>query len=303
MKTGLCLSGGGAKGAFQVGVFEYLLEHPELFPNGFNDGSHTSVGAISGSGLACFKPGPEQIRQYTEFLVECWSSITQTSDIWDLRWPPYLAGLWNPSVGRNTPLKGLLKKLLQSRFKDMASGTRTEVAAWDLLSGQPVYFLLNECKTLDEVVSRIAASGSYPLALPPEEIQQYFCTDGGIVAIAPADRLIKAGCDHILAVVCRSPDHLDAMKKEDLQSVPAVGARCLDGMESAIVQANLEQIRLWNLLVDAGHPKAQGKRHIKLDVITPVAPLGNPLDFSPPLSVRRRKVGYDSAKMYFESRG
>jgi len=300
--VGLCLSGGGAKGAYELGVFEYLAEHPELFPNGFKAATGCSVGAVNIGGLAQFKPGPDQIKQWTAYMVKCWERLDKTTDVWTKRFPPYLAGLWNPSIGTNTPIKGLLKELLSEDFKAVAEGTPCEVAAWDLLSGQGQYYSLNEAKTVDEMVSFIAASSSFPLAFPPEQVGNAYCTDGGIVDIAPADRLIKSGCDRILAVVCRNPKHPEVKKKSDLQTVLAVGARCLDGMESEVVRGDLDKIRLWNLLVEAGHPSAQSKKPIKLDVILPDESLGDPLDFSPVLTTQRRKVGYAAAQKYFTER-
>lgn len=300
-KTGLCLSGGGAKGAFQVGVFEYLAEHPELYPHGFDAASGCSVGAVNLGGLAKFKSGPEQVKSWTTYMVECWSKLTKTSDVWTKRFPPYLAGLWNPSIGDNAPLKALLTELLSANFKDISDGTPCEVAAWDLLSGKPLYFSLNDAKDARELVSFIAASASFPLAFPPEQVGPYYCTDGGITEIAPAARLIKSGCERILAVVCRNPKVPTVMQKADLQTVLAVAARCLDGMESEVVLGDLEKIRLWNLLVDAGHPSAQGKKSIKLDVIEPLDSLGDPLDFSPALTQERRRKGYEAARQYFEA--
>lgn len=231
--------------------------------------------------------------------MKCWDRLTKTSDVWKLRFPPYLSALWNPSIGYNDPLKALLEEFLTLTFKDLGTGTPCEVAAWDLLSGKSLYFSLNEAKNVRELVSYIAASSSFPLAFPPEQVGPHYCTDGGITEIAPAGRLIKGGCEHILAVVCRNPKMPTVVKKEDLPSVLTLGARCLDGMGSEVALGDLEKIRLWNLLVESGHPSAQGKKPIKLDVIMPLDSLGDPLDFSPALTRERRNKGYEAAKKYF----
>lgn len=296
--AGLCLSGGGAKGAFEVGVLEYLAEHPVLFPNGFVAGSGCSVGAVNLAGLVQFPPGPNQLPRFVAYLVRCWEMLGQTGDVWTKRFPPYLAGLWNPSIGDNAPLRNLLRQLIN--FKASAEGTPCEVAAWDLLSGSGHYFALHEAKTLDELVSWVMASSSFPLAFPPEPIGNHYFTDGGIFDIAPANRLIQSGVTHILAVVCRNPEAPDVLTREDLKSVLNVGVRCLDGMESEVVRGDLEKIRLWNLLVEAGHPSAKGKSKIQLDVILPHEPLGDPLDFSPALSARRRKIGREAAERFYK---
>src|SRR6185369_14257855 len=61
-RWGLVLSGGGARGAFQVGVLERLLQDPE-----FGDGpvaiSGTSAGGINAALLAAGK-SPQEMRQF-----------------------------------------------------------------------------------------------------------------------------------------------------------------------------------------------------------------------------------------------
>lgn len=301
MKAGLSLSGGGARGAFEVGVLEYVAEHPDLYPDGFARGCGCSVGAVNLGGLVQFAPGSQQIGQFVGFMTKCWERLGKTEDVWTKRFPPFLAGLWNPSIGDNAPLRKLLGSLID--FKAAGEGTPCDVAAWDLLSGKGVYFALHEAKTQDELISFILASSSFPLAFPPEKVGDYYCTDGGIFDIAPVGNLIRGGCDHILAVVCRNPKHPDVIEKKNMGTVLQLGTRCLDGMESEVVRGDLEKVRLWNLLVEVGHPAAEGKKKIEMDVILPQEPLGEALDFSPALTIRRRKIGYETARVYFESKG
>ena len=58
---GICLSGGGARGAFQVGVYERLLRDPR-----FEDGpvvlSGTSAGAINAALIAAGKAPRDMMR-------------------------------------------------------------------------------------------------------------------------------------------------------------------------------------------------------------------------------------------------
>lgn len=301
VRTGLCLSGGGGKGAFEWGALQYVAEHPHLYPDGFARGEGTSVGAIHMGGLVQFAPGPDQIPAFVAYMGDCWGKLRGTQDVWKLRFPPYLAGLWQPSIGDNTPLRKLLTSLID--FKRVKSGTPCEIAAWDLLSGRGLHYDLQDAQSIEELVSLILASSSFPLAFPPEEVTGAYCTDGGIFDIAPVGRLIDNGCDHILAILCRNPDVPEPKTRADFKSTLSVGLRCLDGMESEIVRGDLERVRLWNYAIEAGHPRAAGKRKIVLDVIVPHESLGDPLDFSPVLTERRRKAGYESARRYFEGDG
>lgn len=290
-RVGLCLSGGGAKGAFQVGVLEHFAK-VGAYPNGFVIGSGTSVGAINIAGLSMVPPGSEQLGRYVEYLVRSWERLAKTEDVWKMRFPPYAAGLWKPSFGDNEPLRRLLSELID--FDAVMTGTPASVVGWDLLSGLGRTWDLREARNKDELISYILASSSFPMAFPPERIEKALYTDGGIVDIAPTHRLIDRGCTEVVTILCRNPERPDVLTEGDLKSVIDVGLRCLDGMESEIVRGDLKQVTLWNRLVAAG--AAAGKRWVDLRVIAPHEPLGNPLDFSPELTAKRRAIGREAAR-------
>lgn len=285
---GLCLSGGGAKGAFQVGALEHLAEHESKT---FQVGSGTSVGAINIAGLA-MQPTGSTLGHYVEFLIHAWERLAKTEDVWKLRFPPYAAGLVKPSVGDNAPLRRLLTELVD--FDRVMSGTPCTVVGWDLLSGRTRTWDLRMAKNPAELVSFLLASSSFPMAFPPERIGEGWYTDGGITDIAPTHRLIEAGCVQIVAILCRNPDVPEPVEEKDLKSTLDVGLRCLDGMESEIVRGDFAQLRLVNRLVAAN--AAAGKRWVDLQVIAPHESLGNPLDFSPALTRRRRAIGREAAR-------
>lgn len=71
-KLGLVLSGGGARGAFQVGVYERLQQHP-LFARGPSIISGTSAGAINGALIAAGKSPRE--------MMSFWNSIADDPPI------------------------------------------------------------------------------------------------------------------------------------------------------------------------------------------------------------------------------
>ncbi len=294
--TGLCLSGGGSKGAFQVGVLEYLAEHSALFPEGFSCGAGTSVGAVNIAGLAMTPPSARQIEDLAAFVIRCWERLARTEDVWRLRMPPYAAGLWNPSIGDNAPLRKLLRSLVD--LDRVMAGTPCSVVAWDLLAGKGKTWDLREAANVDQLVSFLLASSSFPIAFPPERIGSALYTDGGIVDIAPTRRLIRQGADHIVAVLCRNPEIPEPKTEAELRNAAAVGLRCLDGMEDEIVRGDLQQIRLWNRLVALGD--APTKREIKLTVVMPHEPLGDALDFSPALARKRRIIGREAARRAFQ---
>lgn len=71
-KLGLVLSGGGARGAFQVGVYDRLLRHP-LFARGPAVISGTSAGAINGALIAAGRTPRE--------MMDFWNSIADDPPI------------------------------------------------------------------------------------------------------------------------------------------------------------------------------------------------------------------------------
>ena len=73
MKTGLVLSGGGARGAYQVGVLKAIADlHPKHSSNPFNVITGTSAGAINAVGLAAsannFRLGVKKVEKIWSFL-------------------------------------------------------------------------------------------------------------------------------------------------------------------------------------------------------------------------------------------
>jgi NTE family protein len=84
MPTGLVLSGGGAKGDFQVGAIRFLYDQgvqPDIIAG-------TSVGAINGAKLAEGEGDPDQGLRGLESL---WNSLQFNSDMYQFE--PWLAGI------------------------------------------------------------------------------------------------------------------------------------------------------------------------------------------------------------------
>jgi len=80
-KTGFALSGGGAKGSFQIGALRFLMEmrgiHPEIV-------SGTSVGAVNGAKLAEGDKKPADAPGYRpglEGLIDIWHGLKKDEDM------------------------------------------------------------------------------------------------------------------------------------------------------------------------------------------------------------------------------
>jgi predicted acylesterase/phospholipase RssA len=271
-------SGGGAKGAYQVGVLEYMAER---------------LGA----------PIDSQFGRFVTYSVNCWHKLERTEQVWR-RLPPwrYIPPVGNSGhVGDSAPLRLLLDELLPGTAHDLVmQGVPVTMPAWDMESGRLVWLESKSSKDKADYISMGMASSSFPLAFPPEIRKEGMLSDGGIAAIHGIEASIRRGAERILAISCRNPKQPERASRSDLDNIFKAAFRFLDGMENEICFNDLQLVELWNLLVEAKHPRAANKRLITLDHIAPSEPLGSPLDFSSSLTEKRKAVGRKDAKAYFD---
>ncbi|PAT39622.1 phospholipase [Vandammella animalimorsus] len=99
ISTGLVLSGGGAKGAYQVGVLKALLE----LGASIDMVAGASMGALNGAVLACAPSLPEGVQR----LEKLWQTLAERSPL-EANWPAYLKLLASLGLTLNRPLAGVL---------------------------------------------------------------------------------------------------------------------------------------------------------------------------------------------------
>jgi predicted acylesterase/phospholipase RssA len=197
---GLVLSGGGRKGAFQVGVLEVLAKSGLDWD--FMAG--TSVGAINVGYLAGFPIG--QSERAVAGLVELWNGI-DTRNIWK-HWAMFgpMAGAWKSSFFNSSPLHSLLRgNIDEARIR--ASGRKVRYGIVNYGTG--AYFEATERSTPQW--KYVAASSSYPGGLNPVALPEGFCGDGGAVSATPLKSAVDAGCTALDIVVTDplKPNHMD----------------------------------------------------------------------------------------------
>lgn len=203
-QTVLVLQGGGALGAYQVGVYQALLEAGVTLDWIIG----TSIGAINASLIAGTQPG-ERLDKLTEFWrrVETGSSLPAALPMWlgqatrnlmalgggvpnffepqpmaflNPHWPLGTEGAGYYSVA---PLAATLGKLVD--FDLLNTGpTRLTVGAAAVTSGAMRYFDSHDMR-ID--VRHIMASGALPPAFPPVRIDGELYWDGGIVSNTPVE--------------------------------------------------------------------------------------------------------------------
>lgn len=250
LRTGLVLSGGGAKGAFQVGALKKLNMKYDFI-------SGVSTGALQGCMIAQDK---------LDELEELWRNLKKNSDIYKKSWWKIA---FNRFPYRFTGLKKLLEKHVDDKYtlslhvSGSAYETHFSVGIVSMVTGD--YY-----SVMSPSVSHILASCSIPILFEPVHTISGEFVDGGVRNVTPLKEAIDAGCDKIYIILC--DNRLDSkydfrLKWRFLSSLK----RTLDIMVSEIKQNDLIWADIDNAerVNDLVRRKKSDKRDIKFIVIEP----------------------------------
>jgi NTE family protein len=239
-KTGLILTGGGARAAYQVGVLQaisQLLWEAGWPParNPFDIICGTSAGAINATALAC---RADNFGEGVQVLLDVWEhfrveQVYRADSIGVLRsgarWLSILSFGWllrkwraapPASLLDNTPLAGLLHRLLDLPRLDaaLADGLLHALAvnASSYTGGQHVTFYqaaeevapwlrMHRIAQRDQIgVEHLLASSAIPFLFPAVPLyldgQQEYCGDGSMRQLAPISPAIHLGATRVLVV-------------------------------------------------------------------------------------------------------
>ena len=225
--TGLILSGGGARAAYQVGVLAAIADLlPDSAGNPFPVIVGTSAGAINAVGLAC---GALQFRQAIQRLTAVWQGF-RTEHVYRSDWPGVtrqasrFLGHSLLGLGRrvpvalldNRPLHELLARELD--FSGIHAAVRQRqlravaVTAFGYESGQAVTFYQGRA-TIDPWVRHrrlgiptrlelrhLLASAAIPLLFPPVRINREYFGDGAVRSQAPISPALHLGATRVLVI-------------------------------------------------------------------------------------------------------
>lgn len=238
--TGLILTGGGARAAYQVGVLSAISEIRRDLglrhaPNPFPIVCGTSAGAINGTALAC---SADDFDLAVERLVQVWRNfhaeqVYEADSLGVIRsgakWLTMLSLGWlltrwrkarPKSLLDNAPLEQLLKRLvpLDRVPALMAQGHlhALAVSGSSYTSGQHVTFYECAANVLpwnrsqriavrDHITHQhLLASSAIPFVFPARELmlagQQEYFGDGSMRQAAPVSPAIHLGADKVLVV-------------------------------------------------------------------------------------------------------
>ena len=286
--TALVLSGGGARGAYEVGVLRYLRERLGV-PTNFDIITGTSVGAINGAYIAatCDRP-----RASARALQRVWSGLT-IDQVYDFGWsqvralPRVLFGRRLPKTPHGARVGGLvdssaLGRLVREQIpwrqltRNIADGhlQAFSVTATEVATGISTVYVQTDQRRLDpwpaspnEAVvgtgitsAHILASAAIPVLFPAVKIGDQFYVDGALRQNTPLRPALRLGARRMLVIGLRH--HESVGERRARQRAEAESAypnaffllgKLLNSLMLDKVEADLERIESTNRLLRAGH--------------------------------------------------
>jgi NTE family protein len=286
-KIALILSGGGARGAFQVGAEKYARQ---VKGYQWDIIAGVSVGAMNGAMLA--------MHRYAR-LMELWDHLSNDQ--------VYTGGfnllslikifLGSKSFYGNEPLRSLM----QREFEAGKIIDDLHVGAVSLISGEYVQFSRDSL----ELSKAILASASIPIVWEPVDISDDFpaMVDGGVRNISPVGDVLELEPDEIVIINCGSEQPV--VKPDAASNVLSIGLRTLDIMQNEIFVNDMKEFLRINALVREAeqqgcvlhHPQS-GKpyKYFPCQIIEPDSELGETLDFSQSSIQAALKMGVRRAR-------
>ncbi len=306
-KTALIMSGGGARGAYQVGVLKGLAQIlPEKKISPFRILSGVSAGAINCSKLAS---EIDHFSNAVEKLVYLWSQISAEqvfkTDFLSLN--KFSLGLFGEkkfnSLLDTAPLRELILK--NCDFKKISQNLKADVIESVIITSNnydrssAVSFIetfstsstwaesRREAKKTSLEVDHIMASSAIPMLFPPIQIGSEFYGDGCVRNNTPCSPAIRLGADKLFVIGVRT--QLEAEKynlsesqqlaKENHSSPSMI--RILNTLLNAVLLDSVEQdvLRIQRInqlakLVDSKKKLDAGLKEIPALCISPSKNIG-----------------------------
>ncbi|MGO9030048.1 MAG: patatin-like phospholipase family protein [Acidimicrobiales bacterium] len=203
-RTALVLSGGGTRGAAQVGMLQVLVEGGFLPDCVYG----SSVGALNGAAFA----GDPTV-EGMERLTRVWRGI-KGDDIYPQRLGhgPWRFFQQRESIHPNSGLRRIVEEGISfDRLEDAA--IPFEVVATSIVDGRERWF------TSGPAVDAVLASAAIPAIFPPVEIDGDRLIDGGVVDNVPIGRAIESGATRIVVLLCGPPAYSPMTTKRPVEAM------------------------------------------------------------------------------------
>ncbi len=305
-RLALVLTGGGARGAYQVGVLKGLGRY---FPGlRFPIITGVSAGAINAVYLASRQGDLDSV---TRRLAGIWQSI-QVDDVirsnWGwltrnfARWTAYLGmGSGNPEVQAlldTEPLRHLLSRVYEDKGgpipgieQNLDSGDLQAVAISTVNygTGQTVHWVQGrdvvpwrapqrQARLTPLELNHVMASAALPLLFPAIQLADGWYGDGGIRFAAPLSPALHLGADRLLAISTRYARSVEEVENsvEDIYPPPAkIIGNLMNAIFLDLLDQDVQRLDRTNRLVRRlPESEREGVRPIDWQVIRPSEDLG-----------------------------
>lgn len=200
MKTGIVDVGGGLRGVYAAGIFDYCLDMGIQFD--------FCIGVSAGSANVTSYMAGQKKRNYpfyTEYpfrkeYMSIRNFLFKRSYI-DM---DYLYGTLSNSTGENPLDYPSLKK----------SSAELVVVATNAQTGKAVYFDKDDLK--QDKYDILKASSSIPFVCKPYEIDGVLYYDGALGDPVPVEKAFRCGCDKVVVILSKPKDIMRSPKKDNI---------------------------------------------------------------------------------------
>jgi NTE family protein len=319
--TALVMSGGGAKGSFELGAADYLIRDLKIDPNvivGVSTGNLNAVMLAQGKGV-------DGLTEQLDALTGIWFGLKENDDVYYERFPGLVAKLLGAifkadSLYSNKPLWKLIQKHVDPA-KLRSSGRILRIGVVGLMSGD-FYPVDGSFSLIREMVR---ASASIPVYFNPVEVGNYkanqtdWFVDGGVRDVTPLGAAFDAlnelknasGQDDVDTIYLILASPLRCEKIVDYNKIDSgieIMKRSLGLLINEIYRTDLEaalninaavkyhrDLKSQNLNLPGGFP-FEGYRFANIVVIEPEKEYMDSLDFDPAKIKDAFAAGRDKAR-------
>lgn len=232
------LSGGGAKGAFQVGVLDSLIRERAV---SFETAVGTSTGAIQAAMVA---------QDDIDGLVRFWTGLKGPGDIYRKRSDE----LWALLTGKDSiySVNGL-RALLREGLDDAAirrTGKKLRIAIVNITNGE----LRIVAENAPNIADWVYASCAMPFFFPPQKSRdaQGFeeqWVDGGVRDVTPLDAAMAERPRAVLVIRASAPPRRKEPK--NYKGILDIALRSVEIQSSEVSANDLKNVNLINSLLTA----------------------------------------------------
>jgi predicted acylesterase/phospholipase RssA len=270
------LSGGGALGAFEVGVLRQLWSN-NIRPDALYG---TSTGALNVAGYS-FKG--------ITYLENMWMSIKGIEDVFGSRGiltPFYLLFGNGMGIYSTKPLEKKLDGVVNGQPSVKTCVCRVSLRT---TSAEYVYAYPTRINDLKTFKKSVLASASTPIL---NDVVDGEYVDGGVRHIAPVGQAINDGADEIYVILAEQfQENQKPNYSGKIGNVLKVGQYTINTFVQGVLWNDVKICQKINKLVEESNSSLSSVKQIKIHVYAPTSDIGDAQDFSPKHILEIMQIG------------